>query len=90
MSVEPWIVAWPLRAMMPAAGAPYVPEEELQDGCGADDLDALGVLGPADRVAQRRRPLARRVLADGLGDRQERLLGVPQTFSTISGVYLAK
>src|SRR5918999_46940 len=57
----------------PATGPPYVPEEELQDGCGADDLDALGVLGPADRVAQRRRPLGRRVLTDGLGDRQERL-----------------
>src|SRR5918997_1161545 len=57
----------------PATGPPYVPEEELQDGCGADDLNALGVLGPADRVAQRRRLLGRRVLADGLGDRQERL-----------------
>jgi hypothetical protein len=57
----------------PAPRTPYVAQKELQDGGGADDLDSLGVLGPADRVAERGRLLGRRVFADGLGDLQESL-----------------
>src|SRR5438270_448186 len=58
----------------PPARTSYVPQEELQDGRGADDLDALRVLGPADSVAESRRPLAPGILADGLGDLEESLL----------------
>src|SRR5918997_1274163 len=58
----------------PSARTSYVPQEELQDGGGADDLDPLGVLGPADRVAEGRRLLAPGVLTDRLGDLQEGLL----------------
>src|SRR5829696_4507268 len=63
----------PAQGHDPAAGPAYVAQEELQYGGGADDLDTLGVLGPTDSVAERSRPLGRGVLADGLGDLQERL-----------------
>ena len=36
-----------------AAGAAHVPEQQLDDRGGADDLDADGVLRPADRVGER-------------------------------------
>src|SRR5215208_2547611 len=64
----------PAQCHDPAAGTPYVAQKELQDGGGADDLDALGVLSPTNSVTKRGRLLGRRVLADGLGDFQERLL----------------
>ena len=56
-----------------AAGAPDVAEQQLDDRRGADVLDAGRVLRPADRVTDRRRALAARVVAQRLGDREEPL-----------------
>ena len=56
-----------------AARAADVAEQELEDRGAADHLDAGGVLRPADRVDQRRGPLAARVADQRLGDLQELL-----------------
>ena len=40
-----------------AARPPDVTQQQLQDGCGADELGAERVLGPAHRVGEHRRPL---------------------------------
>ena len=50
-----------------AAGPADVAEQQLDDRGGADVLDAVRVLGPADRVADRARALATRVAAERLG-----------------------
>ena len=58
-----------------AAGPAHVPEQLLDDRGGADVLHADRVLRPADRVAERARPLAAGVLRERLGDREEVLDG---------------
>src|SRR3954454_5032722 len=58
-----------------AAGATDVAEQELDDRGGTDDLHADGVLRPADRVDERARPLAPRVLAERFRDMEEVLDG---------------
>ena len=50
MSVEPWMLACPRRAMMPPPGRPMLPKQQLDDRGAADVLHADGVLRPADRV----------------------------------------
>jgi hypothetical protein len=57
-----------------AAGPPDVPEQQLQQRRRADHLDAVGVLGPGDGVAERRRSLRAGVGGQRLGDFQEGLL----------------
>src|ERR687897_3646262 len=57
-----------------AARTPDVAQEELQDRGRTDDLHALGMLRPADRVAQRRGLLPSRVLGQGPGYLEESLL----------------
>ena len=58
----------------PAAGTAHVAEQQLDDRCGPDVLDADGVLGPADRVDEGGGALAARVRAERLGDLEEGLL----------------
>ena len=87
MSVEPWIEAWPRSARMPPPGRPMLPSRSCRIVAARIDLHARGVLGPADGVADHRRP----VRAGGVRRASRRLsgtsrCGVPQTCSTISGV----
>ena len=57
-----------------AAGTADVSEQELDDRRCADVLDPDRVLGPADRVDDRARPFAARVLAERFRDLEELLL----------------
>ncbi len=57
-----------------AAGPPDVAEQALDDGGAADDLHAVGVVRPADRIRERPGPFAARVLDDNLADASENLL----------------
>ncbi len=50
----------------PTAGPPDVAQQQLEDGRGADVLNANGVLGPSHRVDERRRALRPRVRAQRL------------------------
>src|SRR5215203_6523706 len=50
-----------------ASGAPDVAEQELEDRRRTDDLHALGMLRPADRIAERRGLLPPRVLGQDSG-----------------------
>ena len=86
MSVEPWIDAWPRSAMIAAAGPADVAEQELDDRRGADDLDADGVLRPADRVGERAGALAARVRAERLRDQRKSSTEQPHASATSSGV----
>ena len=51
-----------------ATGAAHVAQEKLQDTRGADDLHALGLVGPADRVAEGGGALGGGVSGESLGD----------------------
>ncbi len=53
MSVEPWMLAWPRSAWMPPPGRPMLPSSSCRMLAAADVLDAVAVLGPADRVDER-------------------------------------
>ena len=63
----------PAQRQDAAARAADVAQQQLQDRRGADVLHADGVLGPADRVAERGRALASRVLGDRLAYLAEQL-----------------
>src|SRR2546421_2410264 len=52
----------------------HVAEQELQDGRGADDLCAVTLLRPADRVTDGAGSLTPGVLRQDLGDLEEELL----------------
>ena len=58
-----------------AAGPAHVAQQQLDDGGGADELDAVGVVGPAHGVGEGAGPLLPRVGAERLGDLQELLPG---------------
>jgi hypothetical protein len=58
-----------------AAGPTYVAQEELDDGGGADVLDAVGMLRPSDRVGEGGGPIPARVVAHRIADPQEEVLG---------------
>jgi hypothetical protein len=70
-SVDPWISACPPERHDPAARPADVAEQELDDGGGADVLDADRVLRPAERIDERRGALAAGVRAQGLGHRDD-------------------
>ena len=59
--------------MMPPPGRPILPSSALDDGGGADDLHAHGMVRPANRVTERTGPLAPRIARDRIGNRQEHL-----------------
>ena len=63
----------PAQRQDAAARAADVAEQQLDDRGGADVLHADRVLRPADRVAERRRALAARVVAQRLGHLEELL-----------------
>ena len=63
----------PAQRHDPAARAPDVAEQQLDDRRGPDVLHADRVLGPADRVAERGGALAAGVVAQRLGDLVEQL-----------------
>ena len=63
----------PAQRHDPAAGAAHVAQQRLQDRRRPDVLGAHAVLGPADRVDERRRPVAAAVGGDPLGHLRERL-----------------
>ena len=69
-----------------AARPADVAEQQLQDRGGADDLHADRMLRPADGVADRGRAIRAGGAAEDVGDVEERIAGMPQTSSTISGV----
>jgi len=74
MSVEPWMDAWPRSAMIPAARASDVAEQQLEQRGAADDLRAVRVLGPGHRVGERGRLVGAGGVQQRLGDLQEGLL----------------
>ena len=57
-----------------AAGPADVPQEGLEDPCGADDLDPHGVLGPAHGIGDVGRLFAAGILKERLGDPEKSLL----------------
>ncbi len=59
----------------PATRTADVPQEELQDGRGPDDLATHGVHGPAHRVHDRAHPVGTTGGADDVGHLEELLLG---------------
>ena len=89
MSVEPWTLLSPLQGVDAAPGDPHVPQQLLQDGVAADDLDPGGVLGAAHGVEQRAGLARGAGGAEGGRHGQELLLGTPVTSATSSGVYRA-
>ena len=70
-----------------AAGPAHVAQQRLQDGGGADDLHALGLVRPADRVAEARwcAP-GPEFLVSASATLWKSSGGMPQTCDTISGV----
>ena len=56
-----------------AAGPADVAQQQLQHRGGADDLHALGLVRPADRVAEGRRALGAGVFGQRVGDLVEKL-----------------
>src|SRR5205807_2357409 len=57
-----------------AARTAEVAEQELQQRAAADDLYAVGVLGPGDRVGERAGPVSTRVRQERLGHLDDLLL----------------
>ena len=55
------------------AGTAHVAEQQLEDGGGADDLHALGLVRPADRVAEGGGALRAAVLGQGVSHLVEQL-----------------
>jgi hypothetical protein len=70
----------------PAARTADVAQQELKHRRGADDLHAGRVLGPAQRVHDGADPLGVAVEVTTSATFRNWALGVPQIFSTISGV----
>ena len=62
------------------AGPADVAEQQLQQRAGADDLDAVGVLRPGDRIGERSRPFGARVRQNGLGDLEKSFFGTAGGF----------
>ena len=56
-----------------AARPADIAEQQLQQRAAADDLQAVGVLGPGHGVGERRGPVGAGVREDRLGDLQERV-----------------
>ena len=86
MSVEPWIVAWPRSARMPPPGRPMLPSSSCTSVAVRISLHAGGVLGPADRVADRAVRSGPLFASSVSATLRKVSRGVPQTCSTSSGV----
>ena len=69
----------------PAARAPHVAEQQLQDRAGADVLHADAVLGPADAVDERRGAVAAGVLGQGPATSRNASVETPQVRETSLG-----
>src|SRR6478735_7502166 len=57
------------------AGTPDVSQKQLQDGCRADDLHALGMLSPADGVTDGSRFVRAGSGSEQFGNFEEHILG---------------
>ncbi len=89
MSVEPWIEAWPRRAMIPPPGRPMFPRSSwTRPAVRMSCTPVVCWVQPTaytNALVLSRPEFAMRVSATLMNSS----FGVPQIFSTISGVYRA-